>query len=503
MSSNYQQATLSGGLRVIVLPSTSPVVYCGIGIRAGSRQETPGEEGVAHFCEHVTFKGTRRRSALQIGNALESVGGDLNAFTNKEDTVFYAAILKEHLPRAVDLLTDIVFSSVYPEQEVAHEVDVICDEIESYNDSPAELIYDEFENLVFRGHPLGHNILGTREGVKGFTSQHARRFTAQHYRPDNAIFFAYGDVDFDRLLKRLERNTVHAQLSSTTPGPSFPRRGEARTTSTTPGPSFLRRGEALTLSTTPSPSFPRRGEARTTSTTPNPSFPRRGTEAASRDIPLLETSSASSPLLGKEGLGVVDSPLLETSSASSPLLGKEGPGVVDSPHHQAHVMLGSTTFGYDDARRMPLFLLNNILGGPGMNARLNVSLRERHGLVYTVESTMASYSDTGCWSVYFGCDHHDVRRCLRLVHRELDRVMQQPLSERQLAAAKRQLKGQIAIACDNREQYALDFAKSFLHYGRERDIADLLARIDDITAPQLQDVAQQVFDPHCLQLLTL
>ena len=166
---NYNTTTLSNGLRVIHLPSTSPVVYCGIGINAGARQEGEGEEGVAHFCEHVTFKGTQRRSALQILNCLESVGGDLNAFTNKEDTIFYAAILKEHLSRAVDLLTDIVFNSEYPEQEITHEVDVICDEIESYNDSPAELIYDEFENKLFSGHPLGHNILGTRERVQGFT----------------------------------------------------------------------------------------------------------------------------------------------------------------------------------------------------------------------------------------------------------------------------------------------------------------------------------------------
>ena len=166
-------------------------------------------------------------------------------------------------------------------------------------------------------------------------------------------------------------------------------------------------------------------------------------------------------------------------------------------------MLGSRTFCYDDPRRMPLYLLNNILGGPGMNARLNLVLRERHGLVYTVESSMASYSDTGCWSVYFGCDHHDVKRCLRLVHRELDRVMQHPLSERQLTAAKRQLKGQIAIACDNREQYALDFAKNYLHYGRERSIDDLLMRIDAITASQVQDVAQDVFAPDKLQLLTI
>jgi predicted Zn-dependent peptidase len=402
----YNNTTLQNGLRIIHLPAPSPVVYCGIGINAGARQEAAGEEGLAHFCEHTTFKGTRRRSALQILNCLETVGGDLNAFTNKEDTIFYAAIQREHFPRAVDLLTDIVFCSEYPQHEIEHEVDVICDEIESYNDTPSELIYDEFENLVFHGHPLGHNILGTREQVQKFTTVDALRFTRRYYRPDNAIFFVYGDIDFARLIKRLE----------------------------------------------------------------------------GIDVGCLTSENSQS------GVTLPPPPIGHLSS---------------NTHHQAHVMLGCRTFGYDDPRRMPLFLLNNLLGGPGMNARLNLSLRERNGLVYTVESTMASYSDTGCWSVYFGCDHHDVKRCLRLVHRELDRVMQQPLSERQLAAAKRQLKGQLTIACDNREQFALDFAKHFLHYGRERSIEELLQQIDAITASQLQDVAQELFAPEQLQLLTL
>lgn len=406
----YNTATLGNGLRVIHLPSTSPVVYCGIGINAGARHELQGEEGLAHFCEHTTFKGTKHRSALQILNGLESVGGDLNAFTNKEDTVFYAAIQREHFMRAVDLLCDIVFYSEYPQHEVEHEIDVICDEIESYNDTPAELIYDEFENLIFQNHPLGHNILGTRERVQKFTTHHALRFTHRYYRPDNAIFFVYGDVHFPRLLKSLEKRT-----------------------------------------------------------------------AASPALSPLDGQTIESTVLGG----------FPAESASAP------------QHHQAHVMLGCRTFGFDDPRRMPLFLLNNILGGPGMNARLNLSLRERHGLVYTVESSMVSYSDTGCWSVYFGCDHHDVKRCLRLVHRELDRVMQHPLSERQLQAAKCQLKGQLAIACDNREQFALDFAKHFLHYGHERNIDELNLHIDAITSAQIQDVAQQFFAPDRLKLLML
>ena len=219
----YNTATLTSGLRIIHLSSSSPVVYCGIGINAGSRHEAVGEEGLAHFCEHVSFKGTQRRSSLQILNCLERVGGDLNAFTNKEDTIFYAAILKEHLPKAVDLLCDIVFCSQYPEVELRHEADVICDEIESYNDSPAELIYDEFENLLFHGHPLGHNILGTREQVLHFSSDHALQFTHRHYRPDNAIFFAYGDINFQRLVKMLEAQSgkIHHGDEDSPPGSSL------------------------------------------------------------------------------------------------------------------------------------------------------------------------------------------------------------------------------------------------------------------------------------------
>ena len=202
----YNTYILDNGLRIIHLPSDSKVVYCGYQINAGTRNEEPGEEGLAHFCEHVTFKGTERRKAWHILNCLESVGGDLNAYTNKEDTVYYSAILKEHIARAVDLLTDIVFHSVYPQAEIDKEVEVICDEIESYNDSPAELIYDEFENIIFKGSPLGHNILGTAEQVRSFKTEDALRFTRKLYRPDNAIFFAYGDIDFNKLVRLLKKS---------------------------------------------------------------------------------------------------------------------------------------------------------------------------------------------------------------------------------------------------------------------------------------------------------
>ncbi len=407
---NYNTCTLANGLRVIHLHDASPVVFCGYGVNAGSRDEAPDEEGLAHFCEHVTFKGTSRRRAWHVLNSLERVGGDLNAFTNKEDTVYYSAILRDHLPRAVDLLSDIVFHSVYPQSEIDKETEVIADEIESYNDSPSELIYDEFENMVFKGHPLGHNILGQSDRLRTFRTEDALRFTRHFYVPQNMVFFAYGDIRFDRLVRLLEKATA-----------DFP--------------------------------------------------------AAEPQIPDLAVDSLSLP----------------------PLVGRQIE--MERSTHQAHVMLGNRTYGIHSDRRMALYLLNNILGGPGMNARLNLSLRERRGLVYTVESSMVTYSDTGAWCVYFGCDHHHVSRCLRLVRGELEQMASKRLSPSQLAAAKRQLKGQIGVACDAREGFALSFGKSFLHYGWERDVERLYRNIDNVTSDEILTVAQEVFNPEHLTTL--
>ena len=411
----YNTYTLDNGLRIIHLPSDSKVVYCGYQINAGTRDEEPGEEGLAHFCEHVTFKGTERRKAWHILNCLESVGGDLNAYTNKEGTVYYAAILKEHIARAVDLLSDIVFHSTYPQQEIDKEVEVICDEIESYNDSPTELIYDEFENILFKGNSLGHNILGTAEQVRQFTTEDALRFTRKLYRPDNAVFFAYGDIDFKKLVTLLKRSVGSEELRV------------------------------------------------------------KNEEFNSREEERMKGEESNSP---------------------------KGQTIVMEKHtHQAHVMIGTQAYDVHDDRRMPLYLLNNILGGPGMNAKLNLALREHNGLVYTVESTMVAYGDTGTWSIYFGCDEHDVKRCLRLVRKELDKFMEKPLSDAQLRAAKKQIKGQIGVACDNRENFALDFGKSFLHHGWEKNVDRLYEQVDAITAQQMQAVAQEIFDEHRLTTL--
>ena len=204
----FLTGTLPSGLRYIQLPTQSEVAYCGIAIHAGTRHETPRQQGLAHFCEHLSFKGTHRRSAVQIINAIEGLGGELNAFTNKEDTVFYCAIQRQHLRKALDVLTDIVFHSQFPQHEVEKECEVVCDEIESYEDSPAELIYDEFENILFTGHPLGHNILGTSSQVRSYTSADALAFTQQWYQPQNCVLFISSDAKVTSFLKPLTQATA-------------------------------------------------------------------------------------------------------------------------------------------------------------------------------------------------------------------------------------------------------------------------------------------------------
>ena len=453
----YNTYTLDNGLRIIHLPSDSQVVYCGYQINAGTRNEEPGEEGLAHFCEHVTFKGTERRKAWHILNCLESVGGALNAYTNKEGTVYYSAILKEHIARAVDLLSDIVFHSVYPQAEIDKEVEVICDEIESYNDSPAELIYDEFENILFKGSPLGHNILGTAEQVRAFKTEDALRFTRKLYRPDNAIFFAYGDIDFKKLVKLIQK-----ALGECPKGRELACSADCKSAET---PTEERIAEK-----TPT-------KERITEETPTGETPTEEMEA------------------GDANHKVQSSKFNVQSKVAGQTI------VMQKNTHQAHVMIGTQAYDVNDDRRMPLYLLNNMLGGPGMNAKLNLALREHNGLVYTVESTMVAYGDTGTWSIYFGCDEHDVKRCLRLVRKELDKFMQKPLSDAQLKAAKKQIKGQIGVACDNRENFALDFGKSFLHYGWEKNVDRLYEQVDEITATQIQAVAQELFDKDRLTTL--
>ena len=402
-SMNYNTHTLNNGVRIIHLPSHGEVVYCGYAVAAGTSDELAGEEGLAHFCEHMTFKGTDRLSSIQIINTLERVGGELNAFTTKEETFYYSAILRQHFDKAVRLLTDIVFHSTYPQHEIDKEMEVVCDEIESYRDSPAELIYDEFENRIFHGHPMGHNVLGDKDTVRNFKSEDCKRFTQRLYRPDNAVFYVYGDIDFKQLTKKL------SILS-----------GEKK------------EGEIIRC---------------------NKTF---------------------------EGL-------------KGELHGKRE-NDEEQQTHQAHVMIG-TAFGKDlEKWRIPLYLTNNILGGPSMNSRLNLELREKRGLVYTVESIMTSYTDSMLWTVYFGCDPHDVNRCIRLVKSQLTKLRNTPLSPTALANAKRQIKGQIALASENRENYAISMAKQYLHRGTLKSNERLYKRIDDVKVEDIHQLANEILN---------
>lgn len=358
-------ASLDNGLRIIFQPSESEVVYCGYVICAGTRHEAAEDSGMAHFIEHMSFKGTQRRKSRQINDHLERVGGELNAFTSKQETVFCATVLRRDVHRAVDVLTDMVFHSVYPQSEIEKEVEVIIDEIDSYQDSPSELIFDEFEQQLFGRCSLGRDILGDKNRLRTYTTADALRFTGQYYRPDNAVFYLYGKVDWARLVRLLEK---------------------AHGIGAKQGGADDETGEKFTPAAQPRALFAEPSTIRVN----------RGT-------------------------------------------------------HQAHVMMGAPTFAADDPRRYALTLLNNIVGGPTMNSRLNMVVRERHGLVYSIDSFLNSYPDTGFWSLYFGCDAEDVARCRQLVVRELQHLCEKPLTTAALRTAKAQICGQIGISCDNSE----------------------------------------------------
>lgn len=395
----FQTATLGNGLKVVFEPSATGVAYCGYVVCAGTRDEAPDEEGMAHFMEHMSFKGTARRNSWHINNALESVGADLNAYTGKEETVYYTAIPAAELPRAVDVLTDMVFRSAYPQREIDKEVEVISDEIESYNDNPAELIFDEFEELLFKGHPLGRNILGNAARLRIYTTASVLGFAKRYYRPSNAAFYVYAPADFGRVARLLERATA--------------------------------------------------------------------------GLPSAPVEKAAAPL-----------PAYAPQEVEH-----------DKHTHQAHVIIGARGVGGNDSRRTALFLISNLLGGPGMSSRLNIALREHNALVYTVESYMASYTDAGVWGVYFGCDPKNIARCRRLVAREARKLTDAPLTPARLAAAKRQIKGQLQISRDSLNAYAISMGRSFAKYNRLRDIDEQCRTIDALTAEEVMQTARQIIRP--------
>lgn len=401
----YQTYTLSNGLRIIHKPDTTAVTYCGLVINTGSRDEAEKEQGMAHFIEHMLFKGTEKRRSGHIINRLENVGGELNAYTSKEETVVYAIVLNEYFERAMELVFDIVFHSTFPQKEIEKEVVIILDEIQSYKDSPSELIFDDFEEQIFANHPIAHNILGKPELLEKYSTDDAIRFVKKHYKPEEMVFFVLGDFDFEQLIRMGEK--------------------------------YLKSGTQLK-------------------------------ETVVRNPPVSYTP------VRKE---------------------------IDKNTHQVHFMMGNRSYDLYDPNRLGMYLLTNILGGPGMNSLLNLSIREKHGLVYNVESNYQPFTDSGMWSVYFGCDTENAARCEQLVLAELQKLRDQPLSDNALKKYKLQLIGQMAISSEQKENLALSLGKSFLRYGKLEDLETVKKRIEAITAVELQKIANEMYNPDELSVL--
>lgn len=399
---HYFSHTLANSLRIIHLPTKSPVAYCGFAINAGTRDEQPKEFGLAHFVEHMLFKGTSKRKSWHILNRMEHVGGELNAYTSKEDTFVYSVFKAEDYERAIELVTDLIVNSKFPPNEIKKEREVILDEIQSYEDSPSELIFDEFENLLFNGHPLGHHILGNKRSILTFTQDSGRSFIEKFYTADNMVFFSMGEIDFRQIIRYAEK------YLAVIPGNML----------------AIQRNK---------PEF----------TTPRQVIKKKKT-------------------------------------------------------HQSHVLIGAKAYDMHNKKRVPLFLLNNLLGGPGMNSRLNVSLRENHGLVYNVESNITSYTDTGFCSIYYGTDPKNRQKTYDLIEKELAFFRDKQLSVHQLTAAKKQAIGQMVVASDNKEGLFLGLGKSFLHYNKYDSLPEIFKKIEAVTAEQIQDVANEIFAPESL-----
>ena len=399
---HYLSDVLSNNLRIIHLPTCSEVAYCGFAIHAGTRDEQSKEFGLAHFVEHMLFKGTNKRKSWHILNRMEHVGGELNAYTSKEDTFVYSIFMAEDYERAVELMTDLIIHSQFPANEIEKERDVILDEIQSYEDTPSELIFDEFENLLFNGHPLGHHILGTKRSLRSFDRKAGRTFMEHHYIADNMVFFSMGPIDFKPIFRLAEKY----------------------------------------LTAIPSK-----------------------THISIREKPLP-----------------IQSHQVHKKKST----------------HQSHVIIGTQAYHMHDKKRIPLYLLNNILGGTGMNSRLNIALREKHGLVYNVESNITSYTDTGLWSIYFGTDPKNRQKAVGLIDKELSLLRNKKLSDLQLSAAKKQAIGQMVVSSENKEGLFLGMGKSFLHYNKYDSLTETFKKIEGITAQQIQDTANEIFAPEQL-----
>jgi predicted Zn-dependent peptidase len=400
-----QRHTLANGIRLVHLPSERPVAHCGIFIPAGTRHEKRNEHGIAHFIEHTLFKGTEKRNMIQVLNRLENVGADLNAFTTKEETIIHASFLSVHYERTLELIHDICFHSTFPEKEIEKEKQVVIDEIRSYQDSPFDQVYDDFEDLLFDGHPLGRNILGSTRSVKTFKRDDLFDFVERNYRSDKTVFCSVGDIDFSRLVKLADR--------------------------------YFGKEETRTCKE------------------------RSGHPAG--HIPTTR--------------------------------------FVKKPVNQVHCVLGAMAYPFADRRRIPLALLNNLLGGPAMNSRLSLALREKKGISYHVDSSYTPYSDTGILAIYFGTDPALYDKAFSVISHELKRLREEELNRSQLKIACDQLKGQMAIAHESNLSVMFTIGRSILRQDRYDPLDVMMAKIDRITAYEIREIACEILDPGRFSIL--
>jgi len=403
---DYQVYQLQNGIRVLHKPSPSNISHACIIINAGSRDENPSKDGLAHFIEHLLFKQTERRNTNQILNRLELVGADLNAYTTKEYTCIHASFLKPHLERSLDLFEDIVFHSVFPEEEMKKEKEVILDEISSYQDQPDEAINDDFEDLLFEGHPLGRNILGTPTTVQGFVKKDIVDFHKANYRTDEIIVGICGDYDFKKIIRITEK--------------------------------------------------------------------------------LFSKIPANLPERKREKTGVYSAKNL----------------VFNKPINQSHCVIGNRSYSMHHKHKTAFLLLNNLLGGIGMSSRLNLEIREKYGIAYTIESNYTPMSDTGIFSIYFGTDTEKTEKALKLLEKELRKLRDQKLGPVQLKQAKDKFIGQIALGEENRMGLLISMSKSLLDYGRVDTLEEVFGKINAVTDSQMLEIANEMFDPKELSAMT-
>jgi predicted Zn-dependent peptidase len=402
----YQYHQLKNGIRLVHKYVKTNVAHCGLIINAGSRDETKNENGIAHFIEHCIFKGTSLRKSYHILNRLDSVGGDLNAYTTKEETAIYASFLIEYYPRTLELLADIVFNSTFPAKELEKEKEVVIEEINSYKDSPSELIFDEFEHQVFVNHPIGEMILGSPANVRKFKPDHLLSFIKHNYNTNEMVICSVGNIDFTRLVKLVERYFNEFETNT-------------------------RINQRIPFSTYQPASF-----------------------------------------------------------------------IKNKKTFQSHCLIGNIAYPMKDDRKTALTLLNNLLGGPASNTRLSIALREKKGLSYNVESNYTPYSDTGLLCIYFGTDNNTYNKAVQTVLKELEKLRTVKLGTYQLHSVKKQICGQIAIAYESNLNEMLSIGKSYLIYNKVDTIEQVCAKIKAITAEELIEIANQVFDPAQLSFLT-